>query len=81
MQTITRAQLGPALDAVMTISEAIRTAGEIPAGVLYATLCGRMDLASFNGLVKVLQGAGLVERTPAHMLRWVGPVVGVGARS
>ena len=73
MQTMTREQVGPALDAVLAVGEAVREAGEVPAGTLYAALCGRMDLGSFEGLVKVLQGARLVERTPGHLLRWVGP--------
>lgn len=73
---MTREQVGPALDAILAVGEAIREAGEVPAGTLYAVLCGRMDIGSFNGLVNVLCGAGLVERKASGLLRWVGPNIG-----
>ena len=74
MSNPTKEQLKAGLDAVFAVSEAIREAGEIPEGTLYAVLCGKMDMAAFERLVKILTGSGLVEKR-AHLLRWVGPTL------
>lgn len=60
---------------ILAVSEAIREAREIPSGTLYAVLCGRMTFESYQGVIRTLKNAGLVEER-AHLLRWIGPEVG-----
>ena len=58
---------------VHAIAEAIRGLGEVPAGHLYAQVMSRMSLESFEAIIGVLIGAGLVKRGSSHMLTWIGP--------
>lgn len=62
---------------IIAVTEAIREAGEIPEGTLYATLIGKVDLAGFEKMRDMIVRTGLVERTPSHLLRWIGPLKGV----
>jgi hypothetical protein len=55
------------------IAESIRELGEIPSGHLYARLMGIMDLRQYGQVIDLLIDAGLVEREPSHLLRWIGP--------
>jgi hypothetical protein len=59
---------------VVTITEAVRNAGEIPEGTLYAVLCDRVDLTTFNRLLAAIIRGRLVSRQ-GHMLRWTGPKI------
>lgn len=54
------------------IAEAILELGEVPAGHLYATLMGQMDLDTFERYIGLLVKIGLVKREKSHLLRWVG---------
>lgn len=69
----TKEQIKAALEVVFMIGEAIREAKEVPSGKLYAVLMSATDLAGFNKAVDMLVGAGVVERAPNNLLRWVGP--------
>lgn len=61
------------LDLLRAVCEAVREAGEIPAGSLYVVLMTQgCTLAQFNGLVDILTGSGLVSKH-GDLLRWVGP--------
>ncbi len=62
------------LEMVMVVSEAIREAGEIPSGVLYSFLIGRIDFEGYSKMIALLKRTGLVEEKN-HLLRWVGPKV------
>lgn len=73
MNTVTKAELSAGMDMLLAVAEAVREAGKIPAGHVYAVLQGRVDLAGFNKLVGILEGAGVVKYLPSHELRWVGP--------
>jgi hypothetical protein len=68
-----KAQLTAAVKTVVTVLEAIREAGEIPAGTLYAILCGRMDHTEFESMMTLIVNTGLVTRDRSNLLRWVGP--------
>lgn len=61
-----------ALDAIFAIAEAIRGLGEVPSGHLYAAVCGKLELAQYEAILRTLKGAGLIEET-AYLLRWIGP--------
>ena len=69
----------PATDAIKAVrlvhavAEAIRELGEVPSGHLYARMMAVMEVHQFERVIDVLVAAKLVERSPAHLLRWVGP--------
>lgn len=67
--------LKAALLATAAIAEAIRTAGEIPSGTLYAMVIGKMDLAAYTGIIRTLKNTGLVTES-GNLLRWAGPFKG-----
>lgn len=54
------------------VGDAIRDLGSVPSGHLYANLMGHMDLDTYNGCIKILKQANLVEESN-HVLTWVGP--------
>ena len=62
-----------AIELVRTVADSICELGEVPSGHLYARVMGVMDPRCFERIVTLLVDAGLVERTPSHLLRWVGP--------
>lgn len=66
------AQLKAGLVATMAVAETIRELGEVPSGTLYAQLCGRMSLSTYDKLIGILKNAGLVSES-AHLLKWIGP--------
>lgn len=70
--TITAEQRRAAIELVQTVAEVIRTAEEIPSGELYAQMMGKIDLRTYERMIGMLKGAGLVEEK-YHILRWVGP--------
>lgn len=72
--TATRTEIEAAFRITAATTDAIREAGELPAGVLYATLMGRMDLAAFEKMVALIVNTGLVEKR-GDLLRWVGPMI------
>lgn len=61
-----------AIDMIAALAETIRELGEVPSGVLYANVMGRMTLESYEGCLRVLKGARLVAER-ANVLRWIGP--------
>ena len=66
------AHVKAAFAATAAMAEAIRELGEVPSGTLYASVCGRMDISSYEAIIRTLKGAGLVTES-AHVLRWCGP--------
>ena len=70
---MSRSTIKSGLTLLFAASEAIREAGEIPSGTLYAVLAGRVDFIGYEKMVRVLKGAGLVAEDRGHLLRWIGP--------
>lgn len=54
------------------IGQAIREAGSVPAGNLYAVLQDRVSLDTFESLLRLLVREGLVRRDASHLLTWIG---------
>jgi hypothetical protein len=66
-------QVKAALHVTVAVGDAIRQAGSIPAGELYAVLMEKFDgVAAFERCVGLLKGAGVV-REENHRLYWVEP--------
>jgi hypothetical protein len=74
-ENVTKQQIRAAIEATAAVAEAIRELRSVPNGELYAQVMGKMDLEYYNGILRTLKNAGLVEET-GHVLRWVGPEVG-----
>lgn len=55
------------------VAETIRELGQVPSGHLYARLMGVMEIHQYEQVIDLLVDARLVERTPFHLLRWIGP--------
>lgn len=72
---VTKEQLTAGFDFVRSVAEAIRLAGEIPAGVLYAVIMDKVSLEGFDKIINMLTEAGLVQRTVGHVLVWTGPQI------
>lgn len=72
--TMTKDAIKSTLNVVRIVADAIREAKEIPSGHLYATLMEYgMPLEVYQKIIDALKGAGLVEETPAHLLKWIEP--------
>lgn len=56
---------------VLAVEKAIRDAGEIPSGHLYAALMGHMTLDQYNTIISVLKKAGKIEEK-FNMLKYIG---------
>lgn len=68
MQTAT--QVSQALTIIRTVADAIREAGSIPSGHLYAMLMPYgCTLSSYEKIVSILVESGRVEKT-ANVLTW-----------
>ena len=72
MNAVTNTDLVAAFKTVLAVAEAIREAGSIPSGQLYAALLGRIDLAGYTKIIDILKRQGLISEDN-HLLRWVGP--------
>lgn len=59
---------------VLALAETIREAKEIPSGELYAILCGKLSLESYNRVIQCLLNTGLVKQKN-YLLTWTGPEV------
>lgn len=59
-------------DIVLTITETIRQLGTVPEGHLYARVMSYMSLETFNGVLGIIERAGLISRR-AHLITWTGP--------
>jgi hypothetical protein len=75
MENVTKDEVRAALGVLMAVSETIRDLGEVPSGVLYSQLMGAVSLSAYEKIIGTLKGAKLVEETPGHLLRWVGPKI------
>jgi hypothetical protein len=69
----TKRELSAALAITIATAEAIREAGQITSGTLYAMLVGKVDFAGYEALLRNLTGAGLIEVRASHMIVWTGP--------
>lgn len=72
----TRDQIKAAFEVTRAVADTIRELGEVPSGHLYARMMGTMELHQYEQVIGVLKHAELVEETPAHLLRWIGPKKG-----
>lgn len=70
----TSAQKASAFLMCAAITEAIRGLGEVPSGHLYARLMDKVDIQTYERIIGVIVGSGLVQKK-GDLLRWVGPEI------
>lgn len=76
---VTREQLIAGLRTIRLVADAIREAGTIPAGIVYAALSTNgITLPGFESIVAILSREGLVARS-GDCLTWIGPSMEGGA--
>lgn len=74
----TQKQIKSAFNVVLSATEVIREAREIPRGTLYAALMVHgCDKPTYDKMEAVILNTGLVERR-GDLLRWVGPEISRG---
>ncbi len=64
-------QLRAQLEVIISLGDAIKELGIVPAGKLYAIVAPLMTLEVFNKAIDRLIGAGVVQRTSDHVLLYV----------
>lgn len=69
---VTADQVKAALLAVRAVADCIKELGSVPSGHLYAQLAPVMSLDTYQGVLRTLKNAELVEER-SHELFWVGP--------
>lgn len=68
-------QAAAVVETIKAVSEAIREAGEIPSGHLYALLCGFMSFSDYEAIISLLKRAGLIKENALNLLIWTGPTI------
>ena len=79
MAAPTSAELRNALDLMFAVSETIRELGEVPSGVLYSQLLGRVTYEGYQGLLRALTNTKLI-KVENHLITWIGPKFGPDGR-
>ena len=64
-------QIRGALEIALAVGDAIKELGSVPSGVLYAQVMGHMSLETYNKIIGLLVGAGVVSEKN-HVLTWIG---------
>jgi hypothetical protein len=62
------------VNATFALSEAIRKLGKVPSGELYSQVMNSLDLRTYESIIDVLKGAGVVSES-GHLLTWTGPTI------
>jgi hypothetical protein len=67
-------QVLASIELIKTVAEVIRTAKQIPNGELYAIVMpSGISIQSYTKVLDTLKKAQLIEETPGHLLKWIGP--------
>lgn len=60
-----------AVQIMKAVAEAIREAGSIPSGHLYALLMGKMSLGSYEKMIDAMQRMGII-KVDDHLITYIG---------
>ena len=55
---------------VQAIAETVKELKEVPSGVLYAQLMGKISLDNYQYIIGILKQSGKVKESNAHLLSW-----------
>lgn len=67
---ITKDAVKAALVLVKVLADAVKEAGEIPSGALYAAVMSKIDLNTYNRVLDILQKAGVIE-VKGNLVKWI----------
>ena len=70
--SITNEEVHAGLNVIRAVADAIKEAGQIPSGHLYAAMMGFVDLCAFEKIISLLKRSHLVEEQPGNLLVWKG---------
>ena len=65
-------EINAVIGMIRAVGDCIRDLKQVPSGELYARLCGKLSLATYNQIIGALVSAKLV-KDDNHLLTWVGP--------
>jgi hypothetical protein len=69
---MTSAEIKAALNVMLAVADAVRDAGRLPLGSLYATLSGHItSMSAFESMIRQLTNTGIIRRE-GNELVWVG---------
>jgi phosphoribosylamine-glycine ligase len=63
-------QVKALIQIVQAIADTIKEVGEVPSGVLYAQLMGKMSLENYQYVIDILKQSGKVKESNSHLLSW-----------
>lgn len=66
---VTSEQIQGGFTVLQTICEVVREAKKIPSGTIYAQLCGKMDLPTYEKAIQILKNSTVI-RQSGDMLHW-----------
>lgn len=73
---MTSERIAAAVGILTGIADVIREKREVPAGHLYAAMMPHgITHEHFERIIGTLERTKLIERTPAHLIRWTGPEI------
>jgi hypothetical protein len=68
---ISKEEITSAINTVIAIGQTIKELKEVPSGHLYAQLCGKMSLESYQATIRMLTNAGLI-KVENHLITYIG---------
>lgn len=69
---LTPQELKAVIGMIHAVGDCIRELKQVPSGELYARLCGKLTLDTYNQIISALVGAKMV-KNDNHLLIWIGP--------
>ena len=68
-EQVTSSEIKAGLQTIMLIADAIKEAGAIPSGHLYAAVCGKLSMTAYEKIIDILKNSGVI-REQGHVLIW-----------
>ena len=68
----TKEQLAAGIQMIKAIADALRELKRVPSGHFYARIMDKIDLASYEKILGILTGAGLI-KIENHEIIWLSP--------
>jgi hypothetical protein len=65
-------QIKAALGMIKAIADAIKELKSVPSGNLYAQICSKVELTTYEKIINTLKRSGLITVDRHHMITWTG---------
>lgn len=73
MSQVTPDDIKAGLRILRVLADAIKELGQVPSGVLYARISDLMSLDNYNGAIRLLEQAKMIE-VKNHVIHWKGGI-------